>query len=165
MNFPSCKFTIHVCLMYRTIFCVCWGGIFSFSTFYLKNQGFGYFEEYLAPFGTVNLIWQHFSPQKVINFFLRYHVMKFEVDWLRFSLFSRGGLPEPPPSLIRVRSWVSLYVNIFCVRSFIITTKLLWALQSLYSKPPQSAPPQSADPASLRLALCYTPFGPIYYIQ
>ena len=27
------------------------------------------------------------------------------------------------------------------------------------------APPQSADPASLRLALCYTPFGPIYYIQ
>ena len=34
-----------------------------------------------------------------------------------------------------------------------------------YSKPPQSAPPQSADPASLRLALCYTPFGPIYYIQ
>ena len=72
------------------------------STFYLKNQGFGYFEEYLAPFGTVNLIWQHFSPQKVINFFLRYHVMKFEVDWLRFSLFSRGGgLPEPPPVLAR----------------------------------------------------------------
>ena len=24
---------------------------------------------------------------------------------------------------------------------------------------------QSADPASLRLALCYTPFGPIYCIQ
>ena len=74
-----------------------------FSTFYFKNQGFGYFEEYLAPFGTVNLIWQHFSPQKVINFFLRYHVMKFEVDWLRFSLFSRGGgSRSPPPSLIRV---------------------------------------------------------------
>ena len=34
-----------------------------------------------------------------------------------------------------------------------------------YSKPPQSAPPESADPASLRLALCYTLFGPIYYIQ
>ena len=31
-----------------------------------------------------------------------------------------------------LKSWVSLYVNIFCVRSFIITTKLLWALQSLY---------------------------------
>ena len=28
-----------------------------------------------------------------------------------------------------------------------------------------SKPPQSADSASLRLALCYTPFGPIYYIQ
>ena len=34
-----------------------------------------------------------------------------------------------------------------------------------YSKPPQSAPPQSADPASLRFALAYTPFGPIYFIQ
>ena len=78
--------------------CLLRGDFLHFSTFYLKNQGFGYFEEYLAPFGTVNLIWQHFSPQKVINFFLRYHVMKFEVDWLRFSLFSRGGLPEPPQS-------------------------------------------------------------------
>ena len=28
-----------------------------------------------------------------------------------------------------------------------------------------SKPPQSAEPASLRLALCYTPFGPIYYLQ
>ena len=32
-------------------------------------------------------------------------------------------------------------------------------------KPPQSVPQQSADPTSLRLALCYTPFSPIYYIQ
>ena len=91
-----------------------------FSTFYLKNQGFGYFEEYLAPFGTVNLIWQHFSPQKVINFFLRYHVMKFEVDWLRFSLFSRGGGSRSPPqswqglsdvSLIRVKPLWDMHQN------------------------------------------------------
>jgi hypothetical protein len=33
----------------------------------------------------------------------------------------------------------------------------------IYSTTPQSVPLQSADPASLRLALCYTPFGPIYY--
>ena len=34
-----------------------------------------------------------------------------------------------------------------------------------YSKPPQSALPQSVDPASQRLALCYKPFDPIYYIE
>ena len=80
------------------------------------DQGFGYFEEYLAPFGTVNLIWQHFSPQKVINFFLRYHVMKFEVDWLRFSLFSRGGAPGAPP-----QSWQGLS-DVSLIRVRVVTT-------------------------------------------
>ena len=40
--------------------------------------------------------------------------MKFEVDWLRFSLFSRGGLPEPPPQSWQGLSDVSLIrVNVF----------------------------------------------------
>ena len=51
--------------------------------------------------------------------------------------------------------------SILCIRDF----KKTFFTHLIYSKPLQSATPQSADPASLRLALCYTPFGPIYYIQ